>query len=157
MVRVQLWEGEQRLGLFNVYAPFLADLSLLFQVAILLVLLVSLRFKFKRSYLRHGVSMGLAVVLHTVSIFVVMVPSLLASGGLFGDLLDRLALVVLSHAVLGSFVEVLGLYLLSVLVLNRGVSKACFKNKVIMRVTFALWVVELIVGVYVYFLLYTFG
>jgi uncharacterized membrane protein YozB (DUF420 family) len=101
--------------------------------------------------------MGLAVVLHTVSIFVVMVPSLLASGGLFRDLLNRLALVVLSHAVLGSIVEVLGLYLLSVLALNRGVSKACFKNKVIMRVTFALWVVELIVGVYVYFLLYTFG
>jgi uncharacterized membrane protein YozB (DUF420 family) len=101
--------------------------------------------------------MGLAVVLHTVSIFVVMVPSLLASRGLFGDLLNRLALVVLSHAVLGSFVEVLGLYLLSVLALNRGVTKACFRNKMIMRVTFVLWVVELIVGVYVYFLLYTFG
>ena len=156
MVRVQLWEGEQRLGLFNVYAPFLADLSLLFQAAVLLVLLASLRFKFRRSYLRHGVSMGLAVVLHTVSI-VVMVRSLLASGGLFGDLLNRLALVVFSHAVLGSFVEVLGLYLLSVLAWHRGVSKACFRNKMIMRVTFVLWVVELIVGVYVYFLLYTFG
>ncbi|HUW47367.1 MAG TPA: hypothetical protein VMW36_01315 [Patescibacteria group bacterium] len=101
--------------------------------------------------------MGLAVVLHTVSIFVVMVPSLLASEGLFGDLLNRLALVVFSHAVLGSFVEVLGLYLLSMLALNRGFSKACFKNKMIMRVTLVLWVVELIVGVYVYFLLYTFG
>ncbi len=126
-------------------------------MAILLVLLVSLRFKFRRSYLRHGISMGLAVVLHTVSIFVVMVPSLLASGGLLGDLLNRLAFVVLSHAALGSFVEVLGLYLLSVLALNRGVTKSCFRNKMIMRVTFVLWVVELVVGVYVYFLLYTFG
>jgi uncharacterized membrane protein YozB (DUF420 family) len=143
--------------LFNVYAPFLTDLNLLFQVAIVLVLLASLRFKFTRSYLKHGISMGLAVVLHTMSIFVVMAPSLLAIRGLFDDLLNRLALVVLSHAVLGSFVEVLGLYLLSVLTLNRGVSKACFKNKVIMRVTFVLWVVELVVGVYVYFLLYTFG
>jgi len=156
-VRVQFWEGEQRLGLFNVHAPFLADLSLLLQVAILLVLLASLRLKFRRSYLKHGISMGLAVVLHTVSIFAVMVPSLLASGGLFGDLLNRLALVVLSHAALGSLVEVLGLYLLIVLALNRGFSKACFKNKMIMRVTLVLWVVELIVGVYVYFLLYTFG
>jgi uncharacterized membrane protein YozB (DUF420 family) len=156
-VRVQFREGEQRLGLFNVHAPFLADLNLLLQVAVLLVLLASLRFKFRRSYLRHGVSMGLAVVLHTVSIFVVMVPSLLASGGLFGDLSNRLALAVLSHAVLGSFVEVLSLYLLSVLALNRGVTKACFRNKVTMRITLVLWVVELIVGVYVYFLLYTFG
>jgi uncharacterized membrane protein YozB (DUF420 family) len=101
--------------------------------------------------------MGLAVVLHTISIFAVMVPSLLASRGLFGDLSNQLALVVLSHAVLGSFVEVLGLYLLSVLALNRGATKACFRNKMIMRVTFVLWVVELVVGVYVYFLLYTFG
>lgn len=101
--------------------------------------------------------MGLAVVLHTVSIFVVMVPSLLASGGLFGDLSNYLALVALSHSVLGSFVEVLGVYLLSVLALNRGITKACFRNKMIMRVTFVLWVVELVVGIYVYFLLYTFG
>jgi uncharacterized membrane protein YozB (DUF420 family) len=135
----------------------LADLSLLLQVAILLVLLASLWFKFKRSYLRHGISMGMAVVLHTISIFALMVPSLLASRGLFGDLLNRLALVVLSHAVLGSLVEVMGLILLSMLVLNRGVTKACFRNKMIMRVTLVLWVVELIVGVYVYFLLYTFG
>jgi len=49
------------------------------------------------------------------------------------------------------------LILLSMLVLNRGVTKACFRNKMIMRVTLVLWVVELIVGVYVYFLLYTFG
>jgi uncharacterized membrane protein YozB (DUF420 family) len=101
--------------------------------------------------------MGMAVVLHTISIFALMVPSLLASGGLFGDLSNQLALVVLSHAVLGSFVEVLGLYLLSVLVLKRGVTKACFKNKMTMRITLVMWVVELIVGVYVYFLLYTFG
>ena len=101
--------------------------------------------------------MGLAVVLHTISIFAVMVPSLLASRGLFGDLSNQLAFVVFSHAVLGSFVEVLGLYLSSLLALNRGVTKACFRNKVIMKVTLVLWVVELVVGVYVYFLLYTFG
>lgn len=83
--------GVKRLGLFNVYAPFLADLNLLLQVVILLVLLASLRFKSKRSYLIHGISMGLAVVLHTVSIFSVMVPSLLASGVAKGDLLNRLA------------------------------------------------------------------
>jgi uncharacterized membrane protein YozB (DUF420 family) len=135
----------------------LADSNLLFQVAILLVLFASLWFKFRRNYLRHGISMGLAVVLHTVSVFAVMVPSLLASRGLFSDLSNRLALGLFSHAVLGSFVEVLGLYLLSILALNRGVSKACFRNKVIMRVTFVLWVVELVVGVFVYFLLYTFG
>ncbi len=101
--------------------------------------------------------MGMAVVLHTISIFALMVPSLLASRGLFDDLSNRLALVVLSHAILGSLVEVLGLYLLSVLTLNHGVTKACFRNKMIMRITLVLWVIELIVGVYVYFLLYTFG
>lgn len=145
------------MGLFNIYATFLADVNLLLQVAILLILTMSLGFKFRHNYMKHGIIMGLAVVLHTISIFVVMMPSLIASKGLFANLLNSLALVMLPHAVVGGLVEILAVYLLSVWALNRGVSKACFKNKMIMRLTITLWVAELILGVYVYILLYTSG
>jgi uncharacterized membrane protein YozB (DUF420 family) len=144
-------------GLFNAYATFLADVNLLLQGAILLILIVSLRFKFRHNYMKHGIIMGLAVALHTISIFVVMAPSLMASTGLFANLLDRLALVILPHAVLGSLVEILGVYLLSIWILNRRDPKACFKNRTTMRATIALWVVELILGIYLYVLLYPSG
>jgi uncharacterized membrane protein YozB (DUF420 family) len=142
------------MGLFNIYATFLADASLLLQVAILLILTVGWGFKRRRNYLKHGIIMGIAVALHTISIFVVMVPSLMASTGLFANPLNRLALTILPHSVLGSIVEILGIYLLSVWASNRGVSKACFKNKRIMKATIALWVAELILGIYIYILLY---
>ena len=142
------------MGLFNIYAPFLADVSLLLQMAIMLVLTVGWWFKRRHSYAKHGIIMGIAVALHTTSIFVVMVPSLMASTGLFANLLNRLALTILPHSVLGSIVEILGIYLLSIWASNRGVSKACFKNKMIMKATIALWVVELVLGIYIYVLLY---
>jgi uncharacterized membrane protein YozB (DUF420 family) len=142
------------MGLFNIYATFLADASLLLQVAILLILTVGWGFKRRHNYVKHGIIMGIAVALHTISIFLVMVPSLMASKGLFADPLNRLALTILPHSVLGSIVEILGIYFLSVWASNRGVSKACFKNKMIMKATVALWVVELVLGLYIYVLLY---
>jgi uncharacterized membrane protein YozB (DUF420 family) len=107
--------------------------------------------------MKHGIIMGLAVALHTISIFVAMVPSLTASAGLFANLLDQLALVILPHAVLGSLVEILGICLLSIWILNRRDPKACFKNRKAMRTTITLWVVELILGIYLYILLYPSG
>jgi uncharacterized membrane protein YozB (DUF420 family) len=142
------------MGLFNIYATPLADVDLLFQVAILLILTVGWGFKRRHSYAKHGIIMGIAVALHTILIFAVMVPSLMASTGLFANLLNRLALTILPHSVLGSIVEILGIYFLSVWASNRGLSKACFKNKMIMKVTIVLWIAELILGIYVYILLY---
>jgi hypothetical protein len=57
------------------------------------------------------------------------------------NLLDRLVLVILPHAVLGSLVEILGICLLSIWILSRRDPKACFKNRTTMRATIALWVV----------------
>jgi uncharacterized membrane protein YozB (DUF420 family) len=145
------------MGLFNIYGTFLADANLLLQAAILLILTLGWGFKRRHNYVKHGIISGIAVALHTILIFVVMVPSLMASPGLFANLLNRLALTILPHSVLGSIVEILGIYLLSVWASNRGVSKACFKNKMIMKVTIVLWVVELILGIYIYILLYVPG
>lgn len=142
------------MGLFNIYATFLADVNLSLQVAILLILTVGCGFKRRHNYVKHGIIMGIAVALHTILIFVTMLPSLMASTGLFANLLNRLTLTILPHSILGSIVEILGIYLLSIWASNRRVSKACFKKKMIMKATIALWAAELFLGVYIYILLY---
>jgi len=144
-------------GLFNPYAVFLADVNLLLQVAIFAVLLVGfLLAKFRRSFMKHGVTMLTALVLHTILIFGVMVPSLLSmeEAGLLANLSSSLALFTFPHAVLGSIVEVLAIYLVGTFLFNRGDVKACFKNKRFMQVTIVLWFLEIILGVYIYILLY---
>jgi uncharacterized membrane protein YozB (DUF420 family) len=143
-----------KMGLFNPNAPFSVDLNLLIQIMIFVVLVVSLILKFKKNYMKHGATMGIAVVLNTVSVLVIMVPSLLSKKGLLEDLATRFALATISHAILGSLVEILGIYLLATWMFNRHDMKTCFKSKRTMRATIFLWVVELIIGVYVYTMLY---
>jgi len=142
-------------GIFNPNATVQADANLVFQIVIFLFLAVGfLVAKAKRSFQKHGLIMGIAVGLHTVSILIVMVPSLAASRGLFADLYASLSLVVLSHAILGSLVEILGIYLVGAWAINRKNVKACFKRKTPMRATVFLWLLELIGGAYTYILLY---
>jgi len=150
-----LGDDSQIGGLFNPNATVQADSNLVFQIVIFLVLAVGfLIAKAKRSFQNHGLIMGVAVGLHTVSILIVMVPSLAASRGLLADLYAGLSLAVLSHAILGSLVEVLGIYLVGTWAANRKNVQACYKRKTAMRATVMLWLVELIIGVYTYILLY---
>jgi uncharacterized membrane protein YozB (DUF420 family) len=140
--------------LFNPNAPFLVDLNLLVQIAIAVVLAISLIFKFRKDYVKHGATMGIAIALNTISVLLIMVPSLLSKQILLEDLTTRFALVTVSHAILGSITEILGIYLLAKWIMNRHDLKTCFRNKRTMRVTFFLWAVELITGVYIYTMLY---
>ncbi|MGB8781152.1 MAG: hypothetical protein WCD81_10955 [Candidatus Bathyarchaeia archaeon] len=142
------------MGLFNPNAYFLSDVNLLLQLAILVVLILAVFFKARQSYLRHGALMGIAVTLHTVLIFSIMVPSFASLVGSFGNLLWSSALVILLHAVLGSLVELLGLYLVLAWALNRWNVKVCFGNKRFMKPTIILWLIEIALGTYVYVLLY---
>jgi uncharacterized membrane protein YozB (DUF420 family) len=142
-------------GLFNPSAPFSSDLTLLLEIVVFLVFLAGfVLVKARRDYAKHGPIMGVAIALHTVSILGVMVPSLLSSGGLFENLLGSLQLVILAHATLGILVEILGLYVVLAWALHYKDVKPCFKRKRIMRVLAVLWTIALILGIYVYILLY---
>jgi hypothetical protein len=91
-------------GLFNPHAFFLSDVNLLLQIAIFVVLLVGFSLaKFKHSFREHDMTMLTALVLHTVLIFGVMVPSLLSlEPELLANLSGGRALFTIPHAVLGS-------------------------------------------------------
>jgi uncharacterized membrane protein YozB (DUF420 family) len=142
------------MGLFNPRAFFLSDVNLLFQLTILLVLTVSILLRFRHRYSAHGAMMGPAVVLHSILIFAIMVPSLLGITPVFGNLATSSVLAVVSHAFLGGIVEVLGLYLVMSWALRSWNPKTCPKNKRLMIGTLIMWLIELVLGVLVYLLLY---
>ena len=114
--------------------------------------------RLKHSNVKHAVMMGSAIVLHTVAIFAIMVPSLRSlessSAGYFKDFLTRFAAVTVAHAIIGSLVEIMGLWLVVAWLFNRGSVEKCFNRKNVMRVTIALWLTELVLGIFVYMMLY---
>jgi hypothetical protein len=64
------------------------------------------------------------------------------------------SVVVLPHAVLGSLVEIFGVYLVLTWAVHHREVKACFRKKKFMKPTLILWLIELAIGICVYILLY---
>jgi uncharacterized membrane protein YozB (DUF420 family) len=144
----------KRVGIFNAGAPFLSDLNLIFQVVIAALLVLALLANVGRKYRIHGVIMGCCLALNTISIFAIMVPSLLRLDGLISGLSTRLSLLVMTHAVVGSVVEILGALLVVAWVFNGTRVDNCFRRKYLMVAVMILWMLELVLGVYVYMTLY---
>jgi len=143
-------------GIFNAGAPFLSDLNLIVQFVIAAFLVLALLAIVRRKYVIHGIIMGCCVALNTISIFAIMIPSLLRLDGLINGLSTRLSLLVVTHAVLGSIVETLGVLLVVAWVFNGTRIDNCFRRKYPMEAAIMLWIAELVIGVYVYMTLYPF-
>ena len=142
------------LGLFNIDASIFADLNLIFQISILALLVAGIFLvRRKRKFKIHGSLIGIAVILNTASIVTVMLPSFLSFSGLFVDL-STSAVIVITHAVLGVLVEVLGIWLVANWIFQRANIKGCVGKKNLMRATLLLWSIVLFVGIYVYVMLY---
>jgi len=143
------------MGLFNASAPVLSDASLIFQILLICFLVLGfLTAKARHRFLGHGILMTVALALHTISIILVMMPSMLAMRGLFQNLSSVLALIFILHASLGGLVEVLGIYFVAVWVVGRTSVKSCFGRKRLMQATVVLWIVSVVIGVYGYILFY---
>jgi uncharacterized membrane protein YozB (DUF420 family) len=142
-------------------------LNLILQAIILVVLGLAIYARLKHSIVKHAMLMGSGIVLHTVAIVAIMVPSLLSMGVLLRNQPIGFALLTISHATVGSLVEIIGIWLVATWVLLplRGSARAtwrsntasvekCFKRKNVMRVTIALWLMEMILGIFIYMMLY---
>lgn len=140
--------------IFNPAAPFLSDLNLILQAVIVALLTFAVFFRLRHSFVRHAVMMGIAIGLHTAAILAIMVPSLLSMDGLLGNLLTRFSLITLTHSAVGSLVEILGVWLIAAWLADTTRVEKCVKRKNVMRVTIALWLAELVLGVYIYMMLY---
>jgi|GEM_PF-3553550 len=145
-----------QIGISGTPPPLLSNLNLILQIIILGLLGLAVYFRFKNSLVRHGFMMGAAIGLHTAAIFGIMVPSMLGLDGLLGNFMTNFALITLTHAALGTLVEIMGVWLIVAWLhdSSRAVGK-CSGRKNIMRITIILWLAELALGLLVYTMLYT--
>jgi uncharacterized membrane protein YozB (DUF420 family) len=143
------------LGLFGSHTALITDVNLLIQVISFILLFVGLGFKLKKKFKIHGIVMGVAILLHLLFFIVAMWPSF--SGG-FEFWTTSISLFGVQamwiHAITGTIVLILGLFLFIAWVLRISNIAACFKRKRIMDVTFALWFISIIFGVGMYLSLY---
>ena len=116
------------------------NISLILQVTILFLLVLGLPFVkglgSKKNFLRHGYLTALAVALHTILIFVVMVPALLGELSEIPEigLLD--VVNVWSHVILGTIAEALGVLLVVAWLRKPPSAMACSRWKKWMLPTF---------------------
>lgn len=132
----------------------LSQANLVLEIIILIVLFVAFALKRKGKFRKHGGMMLVGVVLNILSFVLVMGPAFFSFGqnGLF-DHPGRLYFVTLVHAGLGGIALVLGVLLVASWHLQAS-TQNCMRRKKIMRLTFVLWVLALILGILLYMLLY---
>jgi len=129
--------------------PLLAQINLAFQIAILVVLSASLLLKRKRMLFLHGVGMLMAMILNAVSLILVMIPSSLA----LNYTLNTFSSIAILHSSIGTIAEALAVWLVASWRLQSP--KYCARRRKAMRVTLALWLGALFMGILIYVTLYT--
>jgi hypothetical protein len=132
------------------------NISLALQIAILFLLILGLPFfrggANQKNWLWHGYSTVAALILHTILIFVVMVPSFASGFDELGDLSAFVSVTVWSHIVLGATAEVLGALVVA-LWFSKGPKKlSCLRYRKWMAPIFVIWVISIVNGALIHIL-----
>ncbi len=126
------------------------NVSLILQITILFLLILGLPLtrteRNRKNLMRHGYLTVAALILHTILIFVVMIPSF--TGGIpeLGDLDFFSAVTVYSHIILGTLAEILGIVVIGFWFSKPLQNMACAKLKKIMLPLFIVWAISIING-----------
>ena len=144
-------------GLLGTGATRSADVNLLVQLAMAIVLTIGMFLARKKRFRAHGWTQSSVLILNLVAIGSVMVPSFhrqvlphVSSG--WHDAYNAAAIL---HATAGTLVELLGLYVVVVAGTKLLPERLRFRNyKLWMRTTLALWWVVVVLGLGVYFVWY---
>jgi len=131
---------------------WMAFANLLIQIAVLLLIALSLFLKKKKKFAWHGNVMLVAVLVTGVLTVAHMGPSLIYLLREEIPLLDSIALVGLFHGIVGAIAVFLGIWLVGTWAFVQADTKYCIKRKKLMRVILAFWVLSLGVGVLYYLL-----
>ena len=131
------------------------DLNLLAQFITLAIILISLYFKKKGKIKQHGITMGIAVVVHILTFVMVMGPIFFQNFSYYSTELGVSWIqAIWLHAVPGALVLVLAVFLVIAWVIRASDVSPCYKRKRIMDVTLVLWVISLAFGILTYGLTY---
>lgn len=109
------------------------NVSLILQVAILFILILGLPFArgvgSNKNFVRHGYLTVLALALHTILIFIIMIPTFANGVGTITALPILNIFNVLSHAILGTTAEVLGFIVVGSWLAKTIKKPGMFKNQ----------------------------
>jgi hypothetical protein len=130
----------------------IATVSFVLQIAVLILLLGSLGLKGRKKFRQHGITMLIAVVLHTISILAVMMPSFRAITS--GDFSAVVSAITYVHGIAGILAEVFGVWIIASWRLRASL-KHCAPKKNLMRLTLILWFIALFLGILLYLHFYT--
>ena len=131
----------------------IGQVNLVFQIAILALIFVSLIFKKSKKFLLHGKLMLVGVILNFTSFLIVMGPSLLSLEIVKSQPLHQYSLIALAHATTGAIALIFGIFIVANWHLQSSV-RSCMKRKRLMRVTIVLWTTALVLGIWFYTILY---
>jgi uncharacterized membrane protein YozB (DUF420 family) len=132
-----------------------ADINLILQIVMFLLLVIGLVYKSKRKFKIHGSLMGIAIILHVLTFLTVMVPPFLESFDYFVTTTsDFRVQMTLAHAVPGAIAMILGIVLVEMWAIRPSNISTCSRRKRFMDVTTVLWLVSLIFGIATYFAYY---
>ena len=142
-------------GIFGTGALLQADINMILQVVMFLVVGLGIFYKVKKKFKKHGQLMGVALVLHILSFVAVMGPVFFTD---FEGLVTYTAYLEVQtmwiHAIAGAVSMILGTTVVVLWALNPMNIAACAKRKRIMDITTVLWLISLIFGVITYVLFY---
>lgn len=131
------------------------DLNLLLQVVTLIIIFVGLFLKKSGKVKFHGATMGIAVLLHVLSLIVVMGPSFYQSSEFYlGQTGIQGVQTAWLHAIPGGLAILLGVLLVALWAVKPSNTAPCYKRKRIMDATLVLWLISLVFGVATYVLFY---
>ncbi len=136
------------------------NVSLVFNVVVLFLLIIGLPLirggrktvNAKRNFIRHGYLTIVALLLETILIFVVMVPSLLSDVSELGELSILDSANIWSHVVLGIIAEALGFAIVALWLYNRPSTMACGKTVKWMTPIIVIWIIVVATGTLIHVL-----
>ena len=131
---------------------WMALANLVIEIVVLLLLALSLYLEKKKKFAWHGNVMLVVVLITGVLVVSHMGPSLIYLLREEVPVLDPIALVGLSHGIIGAIAEFLGIWLVGTWAYVQSDIKYCIQRKKLMRIILAFWVLALGVGIMYYFL-----
>jgi hypothetical protein len=128
----------------------LGSTVLILQIVILLLLILGLPSLWgrdnKRNVTRHGYFTALALVLHTILLFIPMIPSFYNNLEVISRLSVLESIVVWSHILLGTIAEVSGILLVGLWMFKSPSKMTCARRKKWMMPIFIIWTISLVSG-----------
>jgi uncharacterized membrane protein YozB (DUF420 family) len=142
-------------GILGTGAHLGADVNLILQIVMVIIIILSLIYKNKRKFKIHGELMAIAVILHVLTFLTVMGPPFFEGFNYYITATSYLSVqMTLAHAVPGAIAMVLGIILVSTWALRPSNIAACSRKKRLMDITVLLWLVSLIFGIATYIVFY---